>query len=127
MATIWRDKPSSTGAKVEQHALDWLKRQGLQLVTQNYRCKVGEIDIIMNHAELLVFVEVRFRQQSSFGSALESVDKRKQKKLLRAASHFLACTPKYSNQPCRFDVLALQPGNHSGKLHWLWIKDAFTG
>ena len=127
MAIIWKTPPLSTGTKIEQRALQWLTHQGLKPVFQNYSCRAGEIDIIMYHGQQLVFVEVRFRQYSAFGSALESVDRRKQKKLLYTAEHFLIKYPRYASHPCRFDVLAAQPAKGGNKLQWQWIKNAFTG
>lgn len=114
------------GFNVEKLALAWLCERGLTLVEQNYRCKMGEIDIIMHDIDQLVFVEVRFRKQIKFGSAAESVNVKKQNKLIKAAASFLATHPRYTHLPCRFDVLAANPGQQRDKLSWLWIKDAFT-
>jgi putative endonuclease len=110
------------GAEAEQQALDYLNRRGLKLVTRNYRCKAGEIDLIMRDRDALVFVEVRYRQSSDFGSALESVTPSKQRKLLAAANLYLQKTD--TDQPCRFDVVAL---NGSGHPRMTWIKDAIQG
>ncbi|MCG8083044.1 MAG: YraN family protein, partial [Candidatus Thiodiazotropha taylori] len=61
------------GEAAEQLAVDYLSRRGLKLVTRNFRCKVGEIDLIMREKRTLVFVEVRYRQSDDYGSALESI------------------------------------------------------
>ncbi len=114
-----------SGAAIEQQATAWLQQQGLKCIARNYHCKVGEIDIIMRDAEHLVFVEVRFRKSSSFGSGLDSVDWRKQQKLQKAAGFYLLANPSFNTLPCRFDVIAARPDQHS-TLHWTWIKDAFT-
>ncbi|MES9939272.1 MAG: YraN family protein [Candidatus Thiodiazotropha sp. 6PLUC2] len=107
------------GDRAEQQALDYLSRHGLKLVTRNFRCKSGEIDLIMQERETLVFVEVRYRQSKDFGSALESVTTSKQRKLLAAANLYLQ--KMQNDQPCRFDVVAL---HGSGKPRLTWIKDA---
>lgn len=125
----WRKSGVNTsgiGEAAEQSAEQWLSRQGLRLVEKNYRCKAGEIDLVMLDHNSLVFVEVRYRKQNSFGGSLESVDWRKQKKLSTAARHFLVSRKQYCNLPCRFDVMAASPvENCPQEITWQWIKDAF--
>ena len=116
---------SITGALIEHKASLWLQDQGLTLVEKNYRCRVGEIDIIMRDGLDLVFVEVRFRRHNSYGNGLESVDWRKQQRLQKAAAHYLLHRSHLNNLPCRFDVLAAQP-NSKTTLRWSWIKNAFS-
>ena len=118
-------KNTDFGAYVEKKAYHWLQRQGLKSVAVNYRCKTGEIDIIMLDGQQLVFVEVRYRKSASFGDGLESVDRRKQQKIQKAAAHFLTDRPGFNHLPCRFDVIAAKPSSDSS-LHWNWVKDAFT-
>jgi putative endonuclease len=77
------------GQQAEQQAAEFLTQQGLTPLQRNYRCRSGEIDLIMRGREGLVFVEVRFRRHMSFGGAAASVDRNKQQKLLRAAQHYL--------------------------------------
>lgn len=114
------------GNAIEQLACRWLQDRGLELVKRNYRCKVGEIDLLMLERDTLVFVEVRFRRQSRYGSGVESVDRRKQRKLALAANHFLVTHRRYASQPCRFDVLAASPVDGcQEQLQWIWIKAAF--
>jgi putative endonuclease len=107
------------GEAAEQQAVDYLSRRGLKLVTRNYRCKAGEIDLIMREKRTLVFVEVRYRQSDDYGSALESITLSKQRKLLAAANLYLQ--KNCIDQPCRFDVVAI---NGSGHRRTSWIKDA---
>ena len=115
------------GIDIESLALAWLRKRGLGLLFKNYRCKPGEIDLVMREQDTLVFVEVRYRYHSQFGGSLESVDWRKQKKLLLAARHFLATQRRYQHMPCRFDVMAASPSTEpSGSLDWQWIKNAFS-
>jgi len=123
MSKTAADKLQSIGVLTENLALKWLEEKGLSLITRNYRCKTGEIDLIMSDHSCLIFVEVRYRRNSTFGSALESVNRQKQKKLLRTAQVFLTKHPRYRGLPCRFDVMAAQPANNN--LQWTWIKDAF--
>lgn len=109
------------GAVAEDLALRYLEIQGLTLVTRNFRCRTGELDLIMCDGEHLVFVEVRSRRHARYGAPAESVTRTKQQKLLRAAAFYLQ--RQCLDLPCRFDVVAvLQPG---GEPHIEWIRDAF--
>ncbi|MGY6555855.1 MAG: YraN family protein [Wenzhouxiangella sp.] len=115
-----------SGAEAEAMAERFLFAQGLRLVERNYRCRAGEIDLVMLDpvdaaAEQLVFVEVRFRPPGALVSAIETVDERKQHKLIQAARHFLMNHPAFAEHPCRFDVIgveALEEAPH-------WIANAF--
>ncbi len=118
-----QDKPSSnySGQNAEQLALDHLQQQGLTLLERNYRCRGGEIDLIMQEAKSLVFVEVRYRVNDAFGSALESVNRPKQQRLRLAANHYLSTHPAAARQPARFDVVGI-----SGKRCRIdWVRNAF--
>lgn len=110
---------SITGKKAEDVAHSYLKKNGLELITRNYRCRFGEIDLIMQDKDTLVFIEVRYRNTDRFGSAIESIDVNKQRKLIFTANHYLSQTNNL--QPTRFDVVALEPNESP-----LWIIDAFT-
>jgi len=95
-----------------------LKHRGLHPLARNYRCRGGEIDLVMRDGEHLVFVEVRYRSHRGFGGAAASVDLRKQRRVILAARHYLL-----SNNwpgPCRFDVVAFDQ-DRGGR----WIRDAF--
>jgi putative endonuclease len=105
------------GAAAEQTAAEYLTRHGLVLVERNFRCRLGEIDLIMRDGQTLVFVEVRQRASRQFGGAAASIDSRKQQKLIAAAQVYLAKLGK--TPPCRFDALLLQGDGMS------WIRDAF--
>lgn len=106
------------GARAEQFAAQWLQRHGLTLVKSNYRCRFGEIDLILNDGATLVFAEVRQRSRSDFGGAAASIDAHKQQRLILTAQHYLATLPRIP--PCRFDALLLDA---EGKLEW--VKSAF--
>ncbi len=111
----------SRGDLAEEQASHWLQSRGLKLMESNFHCRFGEIDLIMNEGSTLVFVEVRYRKQSRFGSAAESVNYRKQQKLLTTANIYLQ-KKGYHDRPCRFDVLAI---SGSDQQQFNWIKDAF--
>ncbi|MGH8555916.1 MAG: YraN family protein [Methylococcales bacterium] len=109
------------GEEAESIALEFLRKQGMRLIERNYHCRNGEIDLIMEHSGTLVFVEVRFRKSSAFGSALESIDARKQSRVIHCASHYLS-TQKVS-RTARFDVVAISPDQR--QLDIDWVPDAF--
>ncbi|MES2297214.1 MAG: YraN family protein [Pseudomonadota bacterium] len=102
------------GQRWEQAALAHLQRHGLRLVEANFRCKGGEIDLVMRDGEALVFVEVRQRADTAHGGAAASITPAKQGRLLRAAQVYLQ---RYDARlpPCRIDVVAID-GEH---LEWL--------
>lgn len=106
------------GKEAENHAAVFLQNHGLRLVARNYRCRMGEIDLIMEHGGTLVFVEVRMRRSENFGGAAASITGHKQQKLIHAAQHYLQQQAK--QPPCRFDALLID----GGKIEW--IKDAFS-
>ncbi|MDB5852130.1 MAG: hypothetical protein JWR22_171 [Herminiimonas sp.] len=105
-----------TGEAAEDHALRWLQAQGLDLVERNFRCKAGEIDLILREGQTLVFVEVRQRADRRFGGAAASVTPAKQRRLLLTAQFYLQRLR--SSPPCRFDVIAIEGGELS------WLKNA---
>ena len=112
------------GKRAEQVALNHLRRHGLSLVTRNFHCRHGEVDLIMRDGECLVFVEVRYRSSHSYIAAALSVDERKQGKIARTAARYLGLKPSLSDCPVRFDVVAFD-GGESGAGRIQWIKDAF--
>ena len=91
---------------------------------RNFRCKLGELDIIAICDDVLLFVEVRHRGNSRYSSAAESVDTRKQRKLVKTAKWFLLCKPDLADMPARFDVIT-SSGTGDGDDNFNWIKDAF--
>ena len=116
--------PGSSGQAAEAQALEHLQGQGLKLLARNWRCKGGELDLVMLDADTVVFVEVRYRLHAGFGGALGSIDGRKQKRLVLAATSFLQKEPRWADHPCRFDVVALQGSQHAGR-PLQWLKNAF--
>jgi putative endonuclease len=109
---------SLLGRSAEARAEAFLQAQGLKPVARNWRCRFGEIDLVMQDGATLVFVEVRLRSRGDFGDAAASVTAAKQKKLLAAARQYLAALKDWP--PCRFDVVAW-----GGDGPPQWIRNAF--
>ncbi|MFP4208494.1 MAG: YraN family protein [Wenzhouxiangella sp.] len=115
-----------SGQRGETAAETLLGRAGLRVVERNYRCRAGEVDLVMldpdaADGEVLVFVEVRLRAAGALVEAVETVDRNKQRKLIQAARHFLMNHPVFAQHPCRFDVVAIDDPDTSP----VWIRNAF--
>ncbi|MFO1318155.1 MAG: YraN family protein [Burkholderiales bacterium] len=108
------------GDAAEDLALAHLLAKGCRLEQRNYRCRFGEIDLIMVDRGTLVFVEVRKRSDSRFGSAAESITAAKRNKLVITAQHYLARSG--AERACRFDAVLI---DGQGRVEWL--RDAFGG
>jgi len=108
------------GAAAEQRALQLLQREGLRLLARNWRCRGGELDLVMQDGDELVFVEVRARRHGDYGGAAGSVDQHKQRRLIHAAQTYLATTPAQTQMPARFDVVAFE-----GERPPQWLRAAF--
>lgn len=106
------------GRRAEDFCAQLLRRAGLRLLERNWRCRQGEIDLIAQEGEILVFLEVRLRRPGGFGGALESIDGPKRRRLLAAARAYLSGRREV---PCRFDVLALESLDPP---RVDWIRDA---
>ena len=112
------------GAGVEAATRD----PGLRAVAANANFRLGELDLVMMDdaafgEPTLVFVEVRYRKDDGYGSGADSVDRHKQRKLVRAAELFLLAHRRLADMPCRFDVVEAQGDPAEPRLHW--IRDAF--
>lgn len=114
---------SNVGRRAEDLACRHLGEHGLELLQRNYRCNSGEIDLVMQDGACIVFVEVRFRRNTRFGGALESIDRRKQGRLIRTAQHYLQTQDETRWAASRFDVVCVSPGGETPDLEW--IRDAF--
>jgi putative endonuclease len=102
----------------EDDALAYLVERGLVLLERNFRCKAGEIDLVMRDGQTLVFVEVRKRTPNAYGDAAASITPAKQRRLIIAAQLYLQ---RYRSPPaCRFDVIAIDGGKIT------WLKDAIS-
>ncbi|MBI5777927.1 MAG: YraN family protein [Planctomycetes bacterium] len=97
----------SIGSKGELLAEAFLKKQGYRIVERNFRCKFGEIDIIGFKKGVLSFIEVKTRSSDQFGLPIDSVDKAKQKRLIRLANYYLYKKKAQPDLPCRFDVVSI--------------------
>lgn len=111
------------GAAVEQAALQYLLEAGLREVARNVHARSGELDLVMQDGDGLVFVEVRYRASAQFGGGAESVDWSKQRRLVRAAELFLLRNKRWAEVPCRFDIVDATGDPDAPTLNW--IRDAF--
>jgi putative endonuclease len=94
------------GKEGERVAERYLQKKGYRLVERNYRCSAGELDLIVLDRRVVVFVEVKTRTGSGFGSPLEAVEFRKQRKMIQAAQFFLA-EKRLEQRDARFDVVGV--------------------
>ncbi|MBI1395103.1 MAG: YraN family protein [Betaproteobacteria bacterium] len=106
------------GRDAEDLALAHLSSRGLVLRARNYRCRFGEIDLVMTDGATLVFVEVRRRTNPRFATAAESITQQKRSRLIATAGHYLA--QARVDSPCRFDAVLV---DRDGRIDW--IRDAF--
>lgn len=97
----------ATGTYYEKEAAKYLEGQGYEILTMNYRCRMGEIDMIAREGEYLVFVEVKYRKSSDDGSPEEAVNDKKQRTISRVASYYLMKEYGRMDVCCRFDVVAI--------------------
>ena len=108
------------GTIAEEKACAFLEARGLRLITRNYRSRMGEIDLIMQDTNEIVFIEVRSRAYDYYGTAIESIDITKQRKVIKSAVSYLQKQGWLDKINSRFDVVGVSPTNIE------WIKDAFS-
>jgi len=113
--------PTTRGREAETRAWQYLQTRGLRLLQRNYRSRRGEIDLVLQDQDSLVFVEVRYRREARFGSGAESVDRHKQSRLIACAQHYMQTNPGLAKQPCRFDVVSVSGSGEPVE----WIRNAF--
>ena len=111
------------GNTSEEIALEYLIAKGYRLIQRNFRCKTGEIDLIVQKDDSLVFAEVRSRTGTAYGEPSESVNRKKQNKIRKTARYYLYCNPSFEKYYCRFDVLSIVWQEGEAKVEW--IPDAF--
>lgn len=104
------------GSAAEAIAADFLRSRGLVVLTRNYRCRLGEIDLVARDSDTLVFVEVRLRTSAAFGGAAASIGGAKRARMTRAARHYLATLGREPS--CRFDALLLDALDPA-RVEWL--------
>ena len=115
-----------SGKHFEEYAARFLQKKGLKLLTQNFPAYRGELDLVMRDGETLVFVEVKFRKNSNFGSAAETVTLKKQQHMVLAAQFYLQSHQQFSQLACRFDVIAINGTSRQDDNPKIdWIKNAF--
>lgn len=110
------------GQQKEHQAEVWLKTQAIHIIAQNFRCKGGEIDLIgLDPSHTLIFFEVKYRRNTSYGSASEFVTPQKQQRLIQCAQTYLQKHPNYQAYNMRFDVLSFEDNQTQPE----WLQDAF--
>ena len=107
------------GKRAEEKAARFLEKRGFSVLTRNFCCRGGEIDLVCRDGKALVFVEVRLRRNSAFGGAGMSITATKQRRIILAAQHYLVAHAK-TDSDCRFDCILLDGETIE------WIRDAFS-
>lgn len=120
-----RTSKQQAGQAGEDAALQHLLAAGLTLKDKNYHCRWGEVDLVMQEGDCLVFVEVRLRSCNNYGGGIASVDARKQAKLQKTALHYLQKIKATARQAARIDVVAVRPDGTDYLCDW--IKNAVQG
>ena len=98
---------SHKGARNEEYTADYLRQNGFRILEQNFRCKLGEIDIIASKGRVIHIIEVKYRSNYRYGSPLSAVDYRKRKRVSNAASYYMYCRRLPTDTPISFDVAAV--------------------
>ena len=111
------------GLQYESLAREYLLKQGLKCLVQNYHSRFGEIDLIMHDMDMVYFIEVKFRKDLDFGGAASSITRQKQQKIIKTAQVFMQNNRKLSHSGMRFDALILQ--QLSDKVTIEWLQNAF--
>ena len=119
------ENTTTLGRRAEDLACRHLEALGFQLLERNYRCRAGEIDLVMLDGATLALVEVRSRSTSAHGGAAATVGPRKQQRFIRAARHLMLTRPEFRKLAARFDVVAIDGGTDGGPPTVRWIRDAF--
>ncbi len=113
---------ANPGQIAEELAARFLERQGLSVLTRNYRCRGGEVDLVCQEKQVLVFVEVRLRRNPSYGGAAASITAAKQRRIALAAEHYLTAERR-RDADCRFDCILL---DRLSEAAIEWLPDAFS-
>ena len=128
--------PLNLGHWAEQQALKLLQAQGFTLIVANYHCRYGEIDLIVQKDQELIFVEVKARSVTQYAQSCETISSSKQKKIMKSALCFLNAEPQFQEFYCRFDVICFDFSQQFAKkiqqdfsklpYDQQWIENAFT-
>ncbi|MDO4965957.1 MAG: YraN family protein [Lachnospiraceae bacterium] len=108
-----------TGENYESIACEYLISKGLHVIERNFRCRIGEIDIILKDGDTYVFTEVKYRKTAKYGSPYEAVTKSKMKKISQVSLNYIKYKKLPINGSFRFDVISILDGDIT------WYKDAF--
>lgn len=111
------------GRQAEDRALTFLENEGLSVIVRNYRSAQGEIDLIMQDGDATVFVEVRSRTRNKILHTIETIDQRKQNKIILTSQHYLQNAERSSTPYYRFDVISISGRTDQENIEW--IKNAF--
>jgi len=118
------DKANRKGLRYEHQAREYLQDRGLQLLTQNFSSRYGEIDLIMRERDTVCFIEVKFRKSFAYGGAASTISRSKQRKIVKTALYYIAGRRRLARQSLRFDALLIQR-QFDGSDRVDWIKNAF--
>lgn len=110
--------------RYEDRARTYLQARGLRLLEQNYRCRFGEIDLIMQDRDTLCFIEVKYRASDAFGGSIDALPRSKQRKIVKTALFYLAANQCRAARPMRFDAFLIQRQAGGGDAID-WIRNAF--
>jgi putative endonuclease len=122
---IPKNKAKDLGEQTEVIACDFLKTKGMKYIEKNFHSRFGEIDLIMKDHDVLVFVEVRYRKSSHYGSAAESISSAKKKKLIKTALFYLHRHQLSEKIASRFDVVTIHGSLLNMEIEW--FPQAFDG
>lgn len=106
------------GSRAEHIVRRALEAHGLEHLCSNFRCKAGEIDLVMRDGDCIVIAEVRYRRSRGHGGALESVSRHKRQRIIRATRYLLRRYPHLATCPLRFDVVAVTGALDAPDIDW---------
>lgn len=111
------------GLRFEDQARDYLRQQGLRLLESNYRCRFGEIDLVMRDRDTICFIEVKYRGSLAFGGAAAAIPVSKQRRIIKTALFYIASNDALAAHALRFDALLIQHLAAGDQFNW--IQNAF--
>lgn len=106
------------GDIAEKIATKYIQKQRLRIIEANYKSRWGEIDLIALDNDILVFIEIRYRKSTNFGTALETVDNNKRQRIIKTAQYFLFNNPQYEKLDARFDLIGLTGELEKPDIEW---------
>ena len=110
------------GSEAEKLACGYLEARGLTRLASNFRCRYGELDLVMRDGAQLVVVEVRSRRSDRHGAPEASINHRKRRSLMRAAQCFIRDNPQFNGMMLRFDVVGVL--TEATRARFRWIRNA---